>query len=187
VSDLNPEQPAVERSVSTGPRSPQGKGRSSRNSLKHGLTGANALLPHEDRLVWDWWCECLNSELLPVGPLEELFAHRVCSAAWRLLRVERMEGGLGRETIADFVADVRGSVGDGVGGGERDRLNGRASDRLGGLAMLSRHESAIERSLAFSLRMLLASQERRRAPGPEAARVDPPGAVDPPADSSPLG
>ncbi len=38
---------------STGPKSPAGKATSSANAIRHGLSGAFAILPHESRETFD--------------------------------------------------------------------------------------------------------------------------------------
>lgn len=186
MPDENSEQLAVVPAVSTGPRSTQGKARAARNSLKHGLTALSVVLPDEDRLLWDAWRECFWRELLPVGSLEELFAHRIAAAAWRLMRVERLEGGFGLQTVGEAIESAQATIDEAEAGPAGDRLHARRSDWLSGLGQLSRHESHIERSLAFSIRTLFFLQERRL--GPADVDVDLDGELmEPPADSAPVG
>ena len=54
---------------STGPRTPDGKARASQNSLKHGLTAEQVVLPSEDTEVFDHHAESLRRHLDPQGPL----------------------------------------------------------------------------------------------------------------------
>lgn len=153
------------RSGSTGPKSIEGKAASSRNSLKHGLTAVDPVVPSEDRRAFDVWTELWKAELAPEGAVEEFLAWRISSAAWRLLRVERLEGAFNRDTIRDYFHNMDdGSSGPKPRG---ERLNSRRTDLYGGLAMLARHESAIERSFYAALRTLQGLQEdRREQPAP---------------------
>jgi hypothetical protein len=50
---------------STGPRTPEGKERSSHNALRHGLTGRIVVLPSEDLNVYHAFCKELMADLAP--------------------------------------------------------------------------------------------------------------------------
>jgi hypothetical protein len=77
---------------SRGPRTPEGKARSSRNALKHGLTAqAFALLPGEDA---DAYAALLAGLVRRYRPADELAAHlvqRLASVMWRQQRADRLE------------------------------------------------------------------------------------------------
>jgi hypothetical protein len=76
---------------STGPRTPEGKAISSRNSLVHGLTSQSHQLPGEDPAD----LSALRDEYLdhyqPVGPIEAGLVERIALAHYRLNRAARME------------------------------------------------------------------------------------------------
>ena len=55
---------------STGPKTPEGKAHSSRNNLRHGLTGQITVLPNEDREVHDAFCNELIESFKPETPME---------------------------------------------------------------------------------------------------------------------
>ena len=55
---------------STGPKTTEGKAQSSRNNLRHGLTGQISLLPTEDREAHDAFCTELIDSLHPETPME---------------------------------------------------------------------------------------------------------------------
>jgi hypothetical protein len=78
---------------STGPRTPEGKARSSRNSTIHGLTGKWRKLPNEqpkDLLeMHEDYCEALQ----PIDALEEGLVERLVVAQYRLRRIARIEVG----------------------------------------------------------------------------------------------
>ena len=80
--------------LSTGPRSPQGKSRSSKNALRHGLRSRQVLIPGEDPDELAELAGRLRDELQPVGILEEELADRITSAFWRLRRVGCIDAGL---------------------------------------------------------------------------------------------
>jgi hypothetical protein len=76
---------AANARLSTGPRTPEGKARSSENARKHGLTAKDMIIGPEDREEFD-----------------ELVA-----SAWNLRRIRRMETGLcaGAATYQDLLND----------------------------------------------------------------------------------
>ena len=80
--------------LSTGPRTPEGKRKSSRNALKHGLLSGQILLHHENAEELAAFREALYQELQPIGALEELLVERIVSSAWLLRRALRAETAL---------------------------------------------------------------------------------------------
>src|SRR6476659_1985534 len=76
---------------STGPRSEEGKKRSSKNALKHGLTSIDAVLPNEDP---DDFQDQLGQWLAydpPTAPAHAAVIERAVSAKWKLDRCTRLE------------------------------------------------------------------------------------------------
>ena len=77
---------------SRGPRTPEGKARSARNALKHGLTAqAFALAPGEDGAAFQ---ELLDRLVARYRPQDEIAAHlvqRLASVMWRQQRADRLE------------------------------------------------------------------------------------------------
>ena len=66
---------------STGPRTPEGKARSSRNATRHGLCSFRAaLLSTEDRQEFDLLLEDLRTEHQPDGPTEEILVFKMAEA-----------------------------------------------------------------------------------------------------------
>jgi hypothetical protein len=80
---------------SKGPKTPQGKARSARNALKHGLRAEKfVILGDEDLAAFDALQAALMAELAPQGALQAVLARRIVAATWRLERAERMEAEL---------------------------------------------------------------------------------------------
>ena len=79
-------------SKSRDPGTPEGKARSARNALKHGLTAqAFALLPGEDPQAY---AKLLDGLARRYRPADELAAHlvqRLASMMWRQQRADRLE------------------------------------------------------------------------------------------------
>jgi hypothetical protein len=76
---------------STGPKSPEGKARASRNALTHGLLARDVVNFGENAQEFDAFREGMMADLAPEGDTEEYLADRVVESAWRLRRIPRVE------------------------------------------------------------------------------------------------
>ncbi len=79
------------QSKSTGPRTPEGKAKSSMNATRHGLTGRVIVLPTEDMEVYKAFCKELMAELAPETAIERQYAQTFCDTQWRLNRARSHE------------------------------------------------------------------------------------------------
>src|SRR5215471_1661179 len=106
---------ASRRSGATGPRTTQGKERSKRNALKHGIFSQAALLKDESRAEYDALLNDLRENLQPEGALEEALVEKLALGTWRLRRL-----------IIAETAEIQNAIGFLAWGGEQrqaDRLN----------------------------------------------------------------
>lgn len=80
---------------STGPQTPEGKARSSKNAVKHGLTSAAVILPDEEheRQLFDDLLTSLFQDIAPKGALQETLTFKLAINNWRWRRVLRYELG----------------------------------------------------------------------------------------------
>ena len=69
---------------STGPRTEEGKARSSMNNLSHGLRARHVILAYEDRAEFDKMCARLEREWQPATISEEMMLEQIVSAQWNL-------------------------------------------------------------------------------------------------------
>ncbi len=77
--------------LSTGPRSEEGKARSSHNAVTHGLTSQRVLVPGEDAGEFQALREEMYRTLNPVGAVEIQLVERATALMWRLGRVPAFE------------------------------------------------------------------------------------------------
>jgi hypothetical protein len=77
--------------LSTGPRTEEGKARSSQNSLKHGAFSKSILLPGESQEEFDALLEGLRKDHSPVGETESNLVRGLAEIQWRLDRLRRYE------------------------------------------------------------------------------------------------
>ncbi len=76
---------------STGPKTAEGKARSRRNALKHGLAGAGAVLPIEDEALFLERIPGWTASLLPSDEVEHFLVGRVVLASVRMDRCARKD------------------------------------------------------------------------------------------------
>jgi hypothetical protein len=71
-------------------RTSEGKARSAKNALKHGLRAQkHVVLPAEDAAAFAAHEAALMEELAPEGALQTVLAKRIVAATWRLERAEK--------------------------------------------------------------------------------------------------
>jgi len=75
----------------TGPRTPEGKQRSSLNALRHGLTGHTVVIPSDDLHAYKKFCAEFFSHYSPAGPVERQLVQTIADSSWRLNRITAME------------------------------------------------------------------------------------------------
>ena len=128
--------------LSTGPRTPQGKSRSSQNARTHGLTAAGLTIGPEDREQFQALLAGFQSDVAPQGAIQQTLFDALVAAAWKLGQIRRMETELCSRaaTLLDLLHD---------------------NDLQSKLDRLARHYSRIERTFHRSLKELKALQTER--------------------------
>ena len=81
-------------SLSTGPRTEEGKARSSRNAVKHGLTSKHLVIAPGEEEEFAELHDSLFAQLSPEGPLEMGLFNMHVHAAWNLQRFRALEAQL---------------------------------------------------------------------------------------------
>jgi hypothetical protein len=127
----------------TGPRTPEGKLASSRNSLKHGLSTGTLLIPGEDPSAFEALRDALHQEHEPADATEQILVDDLAQSHWLRQRAIRFQNGC-------FTPD---------GGVDEKRL-----------ALFLRYGATHERAFHKALSALLRLQkERRKAAQPTPA------------------
>ncbi|MBM3787121.1 MAG: hypothetical protein FJW30_22420 [Acidobacteria bacterium] len=75
---------------STGPKTAEGKSRSSRNRTSHGLAAQAFAIPAADRAAFDEFTQNLKADLRPEGPVQTVVFEALRDAAWRLLKIRAL-------------------------------------------------------------------------------------------------
>ena len=76
---------------STGPKTDEGKAKSSLNSTKHGLTSKQIVIPGEDPAEYDAHRTDLIRDLKPANSIESDLVEELAANSWRLKRAHRIE------------------------------------------------------------------------------------------------
>ena len=76
---------------STGPRTPEGKRRVSKNAIKHGLSATEVVIPGEDAAEFERMRDGFVETLEPRDEVELALVRQMVTAEWRMRRVGRVE------------------------------------------------------------------------------------------------
>lgn len=137
---------------STGPTSSEGKARSSRNAVKHGLTAAAIVLPGENKLEYEELRNETYAALMPETAIETRLVDQIVSIIWRQERVPMFEANLiGREEFGASIAARKAAAGETI----TALILDASSDKL------VRYESSLARNLSAVFRQLRDLQSHR--------------------------
>ena len=143
---------------STGPRTAEGKQRSSQNALKHGLCALDPLIPGEDPDAFQQhFCE-IELDLQPASAIESNLVEQIADISWRLKRLSRIEAAV-ITAFYDATAEQPHNQGN-----HTDQLLGKAlahHNRLDALNRLSRYEAQLSRRYHRALKEFRDTRQRR--------------------------
>ncbi len=135
---------------STGPRTPEGKARSSQNALRHGFTSREFIVPGQEREHFETLRRELAVEIKPAGALAELLFNQLLHAAWNLHRIALAEARLYDGAQDPFTRE----------------------DLLPRLELLARYRTRFERSFHRTFRLLREHQTNQVLLSNEIPRAD---------------
>jgi hypothetical protein len=85
---------------SHGPVTPEGQAKSSQNALKHGLTAAVVVLPHENKEEYNKLLSSYIHDLRPANQSQQDLVETLAAARWRSNRLVAMESSLFEQEMA---------------------------------------------------------------------------------------
>ena len=144
---------------STGPRTPEGKKRSSLNATRHGLTGQVIVMPYEDLKAYSGFVERYVSGLDPKNEPEKQLAVDMANNTWKLNRCTSIESGIyamGHCDNADHNITDHPQVHAALTAATTYLENSRQLENL------SRQENRLRRTLQQSTKLYHDLQDRRR-------------------------
>ena len=142
--------------LSTGPRTEEGKKRTSRNALKHGFRAKDPLIPGEDPEEFARHGAELVVEFAPVSVVEQNLVEQLVDITWRLKRFGRIEAAIIND-LFDKAAEQEGNQDK-----DGEQLLGNALADSHALNRLSRYEAQLARRYHNAMKELREVQKRRR-------------------------
>ena len=139
---------------SCGPKTDDGKSRSSQNSLKHGLYSVAALLPGEDQEEYLAHSASYVTDLKAAGPVQTDLVKIISDAMWRLRRVRGLESK--QSAVVSRLMDVLAERGSST------VLEARYNAEARNLESFGRHEQRIQNNMAKAWKQLKELQKDAR-------------------------
>jgi hypothetical protein len=169
VSQLKSDTARANGATSRGPTTPEGKDRSSRNSLKHGFTAGtgNILLDCEDPHEFEENFDKLIRIHEPATPAENDIVEEMVAARWRIRRMWTIETNLLNVEILTQQSSPSVSEGDTQAPGIHLAMAFRAlADDSRSLALASRYEARLQRLYDRAYKTLRELQQARKSEPP---------------------
>lgn len=140
---------------STGPKTPEGKARASRNSTTHGLSGSHIVLSTEDPAAFDDMLAELHEDWAPASAQERQLVREIAENRWRIDRIRRIEA----ETFEAGIA---------TGASLAESFHSRGPD----FDRIRRYEITCTRAWQRAINLLDELQAARRAAEPTDQEID---------------
>src|SRR4051794_40426505 len=158
---------------STGPVTADGKRIASSNSIRHGLTAKQIVIPGEDPTEFEELRTSLHAEMKPATAEEAALVEQIAQHTWRRQRSRRLETASYPRFMPDLNATSRT-----VGGkpvqmriDPEEALAAAFHDNAKAFDRLRRHETTIERSYYKAINELRKLQTERRLQQPPAPPI----------------
>ncbi len=156
-STLKAESARANGAKSHGPITPEGKAASSRNAVRHGLTGNFTVLPSESQDDFQILLDAYIDRFDPADPVEMELVQTMAITRWRLRRIGNLESGM----LENEMSLSGEETGDPLAAAFRTLANqGKA------LSLLIRYEATLNRLYDRALKQLddLQNQEEPNKP-----------------------
>ena len=142
--------------LSTGPRTEEGKKRTSLNAIKHGFRAKDPLIPGEDPEEFARHNAELMNDLGPASVVEQNLVDQLVDITWRLKRFGRIEAAIINDLYDKAAEQENNQDKDG------EQLLGNALADSHALNRLSRYEAQLARRYHNAMKELREVQKRRR-------------------------
>jgi hypothetical protein len=163
---------------STGPRTPEGKARSRRNALKHGILASAILIktgPAVDNAdEFNELMSALRDDLAPEGALEDLLVEKIAVCYWRQRRALQCEAGMTAASLKSHLEIYNNWKGEELSPEVKATLGNRALPVDRCLDQILRYETSVHRQLVFAINQLERLQRARKGehvPAPVAVHL----------------
>ena len=152
---------------STGPRTEEGKTRSAKNALKHGLLARDTVLPGEDPADFDRQLSALEADIQPANSLEFELVRQIADAQWRMRRLTRLETGFLAAALDETRRYMEKRRPDELRpgyDGETLLLGSAMLDRTQALVHLARYDGHLSRRFFHAVKQLADLRQVERKP-----------------------
>src|SRR5579862_7537225 len=158
---------------SKGPITPEGKIRSSRNSLRHGLCSKEVVLPHEDRNLFEQHRVSYMERFQPADQPEADLVETLVSSRWRLNRVPGIENKIFEEEMLRHSQDMEKEFCE---MSDQEKLAwsfDHMANNSKSLQLLIRYDGSLNRIYERALKQVQALQKARLSAPAEEIRNEP--------------
>ena len=151
---------------SRGPVSPEGRAKSSKNALRHGLSAKQIVLPNEDPAAFEAHLAAYFDHFQPSGPIEAELVEIMAAARWRLRRILNIETNLLTYELEDQ-AEYMDKYVDTDPHVRLAYVFQQLSSKGQSLALVTRYESTLNRTYDRALKQLESLQSTRAPLAPQ--------------------
>jgi hypothetical protein len=157
---------------SRGPATPEGRAKSSRNSLRHGLSAKSVLLPAESHEQFQLLLDAHIQQFHPANPVEMDLVEAMALARWRLRRIWAIETSLLGHELERRAEDMDDEFTDMTAEDRLAWVFQRLADNNQSLSLLARYEGNLNRAFDRAFRQLgiLQQQNEPKRQGPVVVR-----------------
>jgi hypothetical protein len=151
---------------SKGPKTPEGKQRSSQNATLHGMLAETVVLKNEDKAEFQLLLDAYMDQYQPIGPTETHLVQQIVSCEWRQHRSWAMEAALFDDEMTRLEPKLEKEY---ITIDEPTRAANAwksLSDSSNSLRLLTRYEASLHRRYLRAIKTLTELQNARKAAAP---------------------
>lgn len=173
-SSLKTQTARANGAKSHGPTTPEGRAKSSRNSIRHGLSSKSVLLPTESQEQFQLLLDAHIDQFHPASPIEMDLVEAMAVARWRLRRIWAIETSLLANELTRRAGDIDQEFSELTAEDRLAWVFQRLADNNQSLALLARYEGNLNRAFdrAFKQLNILQQQNEPKPPVGSASRPD---------------
>ncbi|HXP84059.1 MAG TPA: hypothetical protein VN841_05030 [Bryobacteraceae bacterium] len=159
-SEKQQEASRINGAKSKGPATPEGRARSSQNALRHGLSSAIVVLPHEDRSQFEQLRDSYMDSFQPADQPQHDLVETMAAARWRLNRLQEIEANLFEKEMVLRASEMAKELKEMTEGEKLAWVFDRMANHSKSLAMQIRYEGSLNRTYERAFKQLQQLQKQ---------------------------
>jgi hypothetical protein len=163
---------------SHGPMTPEGRARSSRNSIRHGLSSKIVVLPHENRTAFEDLRDSYMDDFQPANQSQHDLVETMVAARWRLNRLVETEAKIFEMEMLRYDDDIEKEFENTIQVEKVAWVFDHIANHNKSLQLLIRYEGSLNRSYERAYKQLKEMQKenppQQNEPEPAPIAVLPP-------------